>query len=108
MGLTLQIILSIEIIAMSGFIGWLFHKLKKHDDEREVAKRKRLDKIMAREQAINEALRTLCRDRIFQRYRYYKRQGGISPADLETRSKLSEFLIGVLKEKNLINLTQTY
>lgn len=86
--MTLQIVLSIVTAAMTGFIGWLFHKLKKHDDEREIVEQKRLDEIMAREQAINGALRALCRDRIFQGYRYYKRCGGISPADFETMTKL--------------------
>lgn len=88
MELTLQIVLSVITTAMTGFIGWLFHKLKKHDDEREIAEQKRLDDIYSREKAINEALRALCRDRIFQGYRYYKKQGGISPTDLETMIKL--------------------
>ena len=85
---SLQIVLSVATTVMTGVIGWLFHKLKKHEDKREIAERKRLDEIMAREKAINEALRALCRDRILQGYRYYKRHGGISPADLETMTKL--------------------
>ena len=85
---TLQVVLSIVTTVMTGFIGYLFHKLKTHEAERELSERKRLDEIMAREKAINEALRALCRDRILQGYRYYKKHSGISPADLETMTKL--------------------
>lgn len=47
-----------------------------------------MEEIVKREQAINEALRALCRDRILQGYRYYKRNNGISAQDLETMNKL--------------------
>ena len=85
---TLQFVLSIVTTAMTGAIGWLFHKLKKHEHEREIAERRRLDEIMSRENAINEALRALCRDRILQGYRYYKRNSGVTAQELETMTKL--------------------
>lgn len=88
MEVTLQIFLSIATAMMTGIIGWLFYNLKKHETNRQLAEQERLDKIMAREQAINNALRALCRDRILQGYRYYKRNGGITPPDLETMTKL--------------------
>lgn len=88
MEVSLQIVLSVATTIMTGVIGWLFHKLKKHDSTRELAERKRLYEVTVREQAINGALRALCHDRILQGYRYYKKRGGISPADLDTVTKL--------------------
>lgn len=85
---TMQVVLSVVTTIMTGVIGWLFHKLKKHEDVRELLEKKRLDEIMAHEKAINDALCALCHDRILQGYKYYKRHGGISPTDLETMSSL--------------------
>lgn len=88
MEVMLQIVLSIATTAIAGFVGWLFHRLKKREDERETAENKRLQEILTREQAINSALRALCRDRILQSYKYHKKRGDISAADLETVTKL--------------------
>lgn len=85
---TMQIILSIVTTAMTSIIGWLFHRLKKHEEKRELLEKKRLNEIMSREKAINDALRALCHDRILQGYRYYKRHDGISPTDLDTMTNL--------------------
>jgi len=65
---TLQTILSIITAIATGVIGWLFHKLKKHEEIRENAEQKRLEEVLKREQAINNALRALCQDRILQGY----------------------------------------
>ena len=84
----MEIVLSVITTIMTGGIGWLFHKFKAREEERNWLEQKRLEEVLKREQAINEALRALCRDRILQGYRYYKRNGGITPQDLETMTKL--------------------
>ena len=84
----MQIILSLVTVVATSVIGSLFHKLKKHEEKREEFESKRLEEITKREEAINEALRALCRDRILQGYRYYKKSGGVSTQDLETMLKL--------------------
>ena len=84
----MQIILSLVTVVATSVIGWLFHRLKKHEEKREEFENKRLEEITKREEAINEALRALCRDRILQGYRYYKKSGGVSTQDLETMLKL--------------------
>jgi len=84
----MEIVLSVITTVMTGVIGWLFHKLKKHEETRENAEQKRLEEVLKREQAINDALRALCRDRIYQGYRYYKKNCGLSTQDLETMTKL--------------------
>lgn len=84
----LQIILLIVPAVATGIISWFFHKLKAREDARDELEKERVKEIITREQAMNDALRALCRDRILQGYRYYKRQGGVSTADLETMTKL--------------------
>ena len=86
----LQLFLMLIPAVASGVIGYLFHKLKKRDDTREIDEKQRNEAILQRERATNEALRTLCRDRILQGYRYYKDHGGVSTFDLETMTKLYE------------------
>ena len=85
---TWQIVLAVVPAAASAVIGYIFHKLKKRDELRYSLEEKRDKEIAAREQAINQSLRALCRDRILQGYRYYKHHGYISTADLETMTKL--------------------
>lgn len=85
---TLQIILSILTAVATGIIGWLLNKFKKYEERREAFENSRLEEITKREEAINQALRALCRDRILQGYRYYKKSGEISTQDLETMTKL--------------------
>lgn len=58
-------------------IGYIFNKLKKIADRREVE-----------EAAIRAGLVALCRDRILQGYRYYRQHNGISAQDLESMTKL--------------------
>lgn len=84
----MQIFISVVSAIFTGVIGYFFYKLKKSADEREKTEERRLKDILTREEAINEALRALCRDRILQGYRYYKRNGGVSTQDLETMTKL--------------------
>lgn len=92
---TLQIFLSVAPAIATAIFGWLFREIKKRDErkaaedhERAVEERKRIDTLETREEAINEALRALCRDRILQGYRYYRRTSGVTTADLETMTKL--------------------
>ena len=77
----LQILLAVISAIATAVIGYVFHKLKKRDERRDAV-------ALAREEAINQSLRALCRDRILQGYRYYKHHGYISTADLETMTKL--------------------
>ena len=84
----LQIFLSLVTVIATGVISWIVHKIKKRGDIREAAEQQRAVDILIREKATNEALRALCRDRILQGYRYYRQQGGVSTADLETMTKL--------------------
>ena len=88
MEVTMQVVLPVITTIMTGVIGWLFHKLKKHEEKREFLEKKRLDEIVAQEKAVNDALCALCHDRILQGYRYYKKHGGISPTDLDTIASL--------------------
>lgn len=88
MEVTLQIILSLITVVATGVISWIVHKIKKRGDTREEVERQRALDILTREQATNEALRALCRDRILQGYRYYRQHNGISTADLESMTKL--------------------
>ena len=88
MGDTLQITLSIVTVVATGVISWIVHKIKKYGEKREEAEKQRAIDILTREQATNEALRALCRDRILQGYRYYRQHDGISTADLESMNTL--------------------
>ena len=85
---TLQILLSVAPAIATAIFGWFFHEIKKRDERREAEERERIDTLKTREDAINGALRALCRDRILQGYRYYRRTGGVTTADLETMTKL--------------------
>ena len=85
---TLQIVLSLATAVATGVISWFVHKLKKRDERRELAELKRAESLILQEKATSEALRALCRDRILQGYRYYRHNGGVSTADLETMTKL--------------------
>ena len=84
MDTTVDLILSAVTSLLTGLVGFLVYKLKK----READKERSLQAILKREEAINEALRVLCSDRINQGYRYYKQNGGVSTQDLETMSNL--------------------
>ena len=86
--MSFQIFLSLITAIATGIISFLFHKLKKREELRGIDEKKRADAIFLREQATNQALRALCRDRILQGYRYYRQQGGVSTADLESMTKL--------------------
>lgn len=87
--MTLQIALSLVTVIATGVISWIVHKIKKRGDVRDAAEQQRAVDILVREKATNEALRALCRDRILQGYnRYYRQQGGVSTADLESMTKL--------------------
>lgn len=85
---TLQIFLSIVPAIAAAVFGWFIHKIKKRDERRESEERERADNLIKREKAVNDALRALCRDRILQGYRYYRKHDGVSTADLETMTKL--------------------
>jgi len=84
----LQIFIAVVPAIATAAIGYIFHKLKKRDERRDAIDAERDRNILAREQAINQSLRALCRDRILQGFRYYRHHGYISTADLETMTKL--------------------
>lgn len=84
MELLIQTALAAISAIFTGLAGFLIFKLKK----RELLKEKNLLELLKREEATNEALRALCRDRILQGYRYYKSNGGITAQDFETMTKL--------------------
>lgn len=90
MEITMPIILSILTTTVTGIIGWLFHKIKKREEERLLAEKNRIKSKTIYEQAIGNALRALCRDRILQGYIYYRQKNSIAPQELETMNKLYE------------------
>lgn len=83
-----QLLFAVVPVIATGIIGYFFNKIKKRDETRAEEELQREKAVLEREQATNQALRALCRDRIIQGYRYYKRHGGVSTADLETMTKL--------------------
>lgn len=85
---SLQMLIAVVPVIATGIIGYFFNKIKQRDEAREAEEKRRAKSIREREEATNQALRALCRDRIIQGYRYYKRHDGISTADLETMTKL--------------------
>ena len=91
----LQILLAVVPAVATGVIGYLFHKIKRRDEIREANDKLRAKSLLEREQAANQALRALCRDRIIQGYRYYKHHDGVSTADLETMTKLYDAYHGL-------------
>jgi hypothetical protein len=73
----------------------LVYKLKKNEDakDKELEKQRtkaaeQAEKQKQEAEALRVSLLALTRDRILQGYRYYRREGGISPQDLETMTKL--------------------
>ena len=88
MELSIQIIFSVITTIMTGAIGWLFHKIQKREDKRLEDEKNRVESKTIYEQAIGNALRALCRDRILQGYTFYKQRGGVSTQELETTNKL--------------------
>ena len=84
----MKIFLSIVPAIASGAIGYVFYKIKRREEKREAAEDKRAEALLLREEATNAALRALCRDRILQGYRYYRKHGFVSTQDLESMTKL--------------------
>lgn len=84
----LQIVLAIVTACITGIVSWFVYKLQKRESRLEqlAVERERQQKLQ--DEAVSEALRALCRDRIFQGYRYYNKHSGISAQDLETMTKL--------------------
>ena len=79
----------------TGVIGYLVYRIKKKEEDKdEELKKQRKEAAMHVERQEKEAeafrvsLLALIRDRILQGYRYYRRENGISPQDLETMTKL--------------------
>ena len=93
--IVLQIILPLVTTIVTCVIGYFFRKLRQRDseeakriEERTKEEKERIAVANARSEALRAGLLALCRDRILQGYRYYKHNGGISPQDHETMSKL--------------------
>jgi hypothetical protein len=87
--------LSVISTVATGVIGYLVYRIKKNEDAKDAElqnQRKEAAMHAERQKKEAEALRVsllaLTRDRILQGYRYYRREGGISPQDLETMTKL--------------------
>lgn len=85
---TLEVVVIFVSAVVTSVVGYIFHKIKQRDERRDALEAERDKNILEREQAINQSLRALCRDRILQGYRYYKHHGYITTADLETMTKL--------------------
>lgn len=87
--------LSVISTIATGVIGYLVYRLKKNEEDKdEELKKQRKEAAMHVEkqkqeaEALRVSLLALIRDRILQGYRYYRRENGISPQDLETMTKL--------------------
>lgn len=87
--------LSIISTIATGIIGYLVYRIKKKEDAKDAKlQQQRKEAMMQAERQAKEAealrvsLLALIRDRILQGYRYYRRENGISPQDLETMTKL--------------------
>ena len=85
---TLTICLSVLPAIATGVIGYLLHKLKKHEEEKEAETERWQKEQQTESKATRMLMIALAHDRILQGYRYYRRQGGISTQDLETIEKL--------------------
>lgn len=86
----LQIAIPLVSTIATCIIGYLFNKFKKKDEERKKAEAKRILEMKAHNEAQNEAILTLCRERLLQSYKYYKHNGGISVQDLDAMSRIYE------------------
>ena len=93
----MESIMQIVSALATSAIGYLFWRMKKREDrqEAELLELRREEQEAERRhkeefRAIGDCLRALSRDRILQGYRYYRKQGGVSPQDLETMTKLYE------------------
>ena len=84
----LQIVLAVATTIGTGVVSWLVYKLQRRESDLEKITAELEQKRQLRDEAINLALKALCRDRILQGYRYYSRKGGVSTQDLETMTKL--------------------
>ena len=82
------IALSVVPAVATGIIGYLVHKLKKHEEEKEREMEQWQRQQQIEYEAFRKSLIALTRDRILMGYRYYRKQGGISTQDLETMDKL--------------------
>lgn len=87
--------LSVISTIATSVIGYLVYRLKKkEEDKNEELKKQRKEAALQAEkqkqeaEALRVSLLALIRDRILQGYRYYRREHGISPQDLETMTKL--------------------
>ena len=85
-----QFIIPLVSTVTTCFLGYLFNKFKKKDEERKKEEAARHTAMQAHNDALNEAILTLCRERLLQSYKYFKRQGGISVQDLDAMSKIYE------------------
>ena len=85
----IQIILAVVTACVTGFVSWLVYKLQKREARLEQLTLERERQQKLQDEAISEALRALCRDRIFQGYRYYNKHGGITAQDLETMTSFT-------------------
>ena len=86
--MNIEVFLAVIPAVATGIIGYLLHKLKKHEEEKERETELWQEQQQTENGAIRLMLLALGRDRILQGYRYYKKQGGISAQDLETMNKL--------------------
>lgn len=85
---TITIVISIVPAVATGIIGYLLHKLKKHEEEKEAETERWQQEQRNKNKATDMLMIALAQDRILQGYRYYRRQGGISTQDLDTMEKL--------------------
>ena len=87
--------LSVISTIATGIISYLVYRLKKKEEDKDEELKKQrkeaalhVEKQKQEAEALRVSLLALIRDRILQGYRYYRRENGISPQDLETMTKL--------------------
>ena len=90
-----QAVLSVISTIATSVIGYLVYRLKKKEEDKDEELKKQhkeaalqVEKQEQEAEALRVSLLALIRDRILQGYRYYRREHGISPQDLETMTKL--------------------
>ena len=86
--LMIQLVVPLISTTITIFLGYLLNQYKKKNEERQKEDDIRRAESKAHRDALNKALMTLCRERILQSYKYFKKQGGISVQDLDAITKI--------------------
>ena len=84
----IQLILSVIATGASSGVGFLFWKLKKHEEERDRLADEAERERKIRDDGMYQALCAICRDRINGIYKAGVKEKGLDLQDLETVNKL--------------------